>query len=216
MPSIPSSLRKRNKKVLQRSQSAQPKEISSSDTGHLNFYSFLGVAQQHGVEFMPITWEPARDLLGLGVSGYVNQSLINIETSLAFKRPAGFGSDEEAKKELFRAWIMEISILRSPEIQRHPNIIELEGIAWEVVGSGSAILPVLVYRKSQQGTLRTFIEANVGKLSADQKLTLCLDLVSALSTLHSLSKRELHSRCHLVCVNILQMWFMEISSLGMS
>ena len=137
---------------------------------------------------MPITWEPGRDLLGLGASGHVNQSLLSLETSLAFKRPANSGRDEKAKQQLFREWMCEISILRSPEIQRHPNIIELEGIAWEVVESGSTILPVLVYRKSQLGTLRTFIEANADRLSLDQKLSLCLDLASGLSILHSCSR----------------------------
>lgn len=137
---------------------------------------------------MPTTWEPGRDLLGVGASGHVNQSLLSIETSLAFKRHASFGRDEEARQQLFRDWVSEISILRFPEIEQHPNIIELEGIAWEVVESGSTVLPVLVYRKSQLGTLRNFVEDNVGRLSLDQKLKLCLDVASALSVLHSCSK----------------------------
>jgi Protein tyrosine and serine/threonine kinase len=198
MPSVPSSLRNRGQEAAEPSRLAQPKNIASDDYNHLNFYSFLSAAQQHGVEFMPITWEPARDLLGLGASGYVNQSLIDIETSLAFKRPAGFGRDERATQEIFRAWLMEISILRSPEIERHPNIIELEGIAWEVVDSGSSILPVLVYRKSHLGTLRAFLDANFGSLSINQKLRLCFDLASALSTLHSLSKWQLYKARPLV------------------
>jgi hypothetical protein len=191
MPSIPSSLRKCGNKAIQYAQPTQPDETSSFDSAHLNFYCFLSIAQKHGIEFMPIASEPARDLLGLGASGHVNQSLINIETSLAFKKPTGFGRDEKARQQLFRAWLLEISILRFGEIQRHPNIIEIEGISWEVVESGSTVVPVLVYRKSQLGTLSTFIEANASSLSLNQKLKLCLDLASALSTLHSCSKQQL-------------------------
>jgi len=197
MPSIPSSLRNRGNKTTQYALPSQPDHNSCFDSAHLNFYCFLSIAQKHGVEFMPIAWEPARDLLGLGASGHVNQSLINIETSLAFKRPAGFGRDEKARQQLFRAWLMEMSILRFAEIQRHPNIIEIEGISWEVVESGSTVLPVLVYRKSQLGSLRTFVEANAGSLSLNQKLNLCLDLASALSTLHSCSKQQLQIQNHL-------------------
>jgi hypothetical protein len=168
----------------------QPDHNSCLDSAHLNFYCFLSIAQKHGVEFVPVAWEPGRDLLGLGATGRVDQSLINIETSLAFKRPAGFSRDEKTRQQLFRAWLMEMSILRFAEIQRHPNIIEIEGISWEVVESGSTVLPVLVYRKSQLGSLRTFIEANASSLSLNQKLNLCLDLASALSTLHSCSKQQ--------------------------
>lgn len=153
-------------------------------------YCFLSLAQSYGLEIMPITWEPGREVLGRGASGHVNQSLIDIRTSLAFKKPTSDGQSKLAVQELLRAWMLEVAILSHPKIQKHPNIIDLEGIAWEINHSRSTILPVLVYRQSQLGTLGVYIEARTGRLCLNQRLKLCFDLASALATLHSCSKRH--------------------------
>ena len=190
MASIPSSLHNEGRKPAHHAQPSLSKEVAGLDSEHLTMYCFLSLAQSHGLEIMPITWEPGREILGRGASGHVNQSLIDIRTSLAFKKHTGDGQNELAVRELLRAWMLEIAILCHPQIQRHPNIIELEGIAWDIDPSRSTILPVLVYQRSQLGTLSMHIENNVGKLSLSHKLKLCFDLASALEMLHSCSKHH--------------------------
>lgn len=187
MESIPSSLHKGARKAVNSVEPLLSKDIATINSAHLNLYSFFSVAQQYGLEFMPITWEPARESLGVGISGRVNQSVIDVETSLAFKRPSNYSPNETSRQQMFRAWLLEIAILRSPEIQRHPNIIDLEGIAWEFEDS-STLLPVLVYRKSQLGSLRKYVEARGSSMSFDQRLSACVDLASGLAALHSCSK----------------------------
>ena len=189
MASIPSSLRNNNIKV-HHAQPSVSKEVAGLDSDHLTMYCFLSLAQSHELEIMPITWEPGREVLGRGASGHVNQSLIDIRTSLAFKTHNSAGQNELAIQELLRAWMLEIAILRHPQIRQHPNVIELEGIAWEINPSYSTILPVLVYQRSQLGTLSMYIERNVGRLSLSHRLKLCFDLASALEMLHSCSKHN--------------------------
>ena len=189
MASIPSSLHN-DKKPVYHAQPSLPKDLVGLNSEHLTMYCFLSLAQSFGLEFMPITWESGREVLGRGASGHVNQSLIDIRTSLAFKRPTIDGQNKLAVRELLREWMLEVAILNDPKIQQHPNIIELEGIAWEIDHSCSTILPVLVYRRSQLGTLGGYIEANIGKLSLNQRLKLCFDLASALEMLHSCSKQH--------------------------
>lgn len=153
---------------------------------HPDFLSFIAVAQGLNVEFLPTTWEPARGQLGEGTSGRVYQSNISNDTSLAFKSPIISGSDlDEAMA--FRALICEVLILRHPIIRQHMNIIELQGITWEVVPNGSKVRPVLVFPLTPCGTLWGYMEARVRQHTFDSRLKMCLDIGSALATMHSCS-----------------------------
>src|SRR5262245_7055085 len=107
MASIPDSLQKRGQEVTQHAQPSQLADVPPIDAFHLNLYCFLSVAQLNKVDFMPITWEPARHILGLGASGHVNQSLIDIKTSLAFKRPVTSNHSQGVGQEFFRSWMLE-------------------------------------------------------------------------------------------------------------
>jgi ankyrin repeat protein len=48
--------------------------------------SFLAVSQSRKMDIVPITWQHQLGQLGAGASGLINQSFINVWTSLAFKR----------------------------------------------------------------------------------------------------------------------------------
>ena len=154
------------------------------DADHQNIYSFLGVAQQYGVEFMPIAWEPGRDGLGIGASGQVNQSLVDIRTSLAFKRFRILGDDSKKAKSLLKSWITEMVILRSPGIRDHPNIIHLEGVAWEVDPVSLSASPVLVYKRGDLGSLGSFLSQHGSDISFEQKVAICVGLAAAVDALH--------------------------------
>jgi hypothetical protein len=183
------------------------------DTQHHNFYSLLVIAQRNKLDFMPIGWEPGREgLLGIGATARVDQARINIKTSLAFKRFKRWSPPEvrdrngdKGKVEeravadgLFLSWIMEIAVLRSPAIAGHPSIIDLEGLAWELHGGGGGsgaesptVLPVLVYRKADLGTLQSFLESRVNAITLEEKLAICFNISTAVATLHSCGKPPL-------------------------
>ena len=155
----------------------------SSDLGHdKSLIYFLATLQQFGVDILPITWQPALDELGFGASAHVNQSIINVQSSLAFKRIASNTS--------YKALLLEVIISSTPKVRGHPNVNALEGVCWEVraqsLGKLFDAVPVLVYQKASFGNLRDLMRNKIGqRLSFALKLQICLDIAMALETLHS-------------------------------
>jgi len=96
---------------------------------HYDFISFLAVAQRLGMGFLPITWQQALDLLGMGGTAEIRQSLINLQRSLVFKRNTLSTMSEESR---YRTLISEVSILGHPAIRNHTNVVTLEGICWDI------------------------------------------------------------------------------------
>ncbi|KAH8885906.1 kinase-like protein [Thozetella sp. PMI_491] len=154
-----------------------------------NFITFLAAAQKLGIPFLPLTWQAKRELLGRGGTSQVNQALVNLQTSFAFKRVAFKDKMDEPEGEILQRLINEMTVLRNPTIQDHPNILELQGICWDVPlddPSDGKIWPVLVFEKSQFGDLRHFAKLDIGRnLSPGQRLELCLEIGSAIAHMHS-------------------------------
>jgi hypothetical protein len=149
-----------------------------------DFLSFLGIAQSLKIDFLPITWQPALDTIGHGGTAEIRQTLINIQTSFAFKRLVSTRSGEEAKN--FQALIAEISVLGQPSIREHPNIITLEGICWDIIPETEQVWPVLVFEKAPLGDLLVFMEQGAGnKLGLEDRLKLCIDIATAVADMHS-------------------------------
>src|ERR1700738_3931184 len=110
-------------------------EVSTANVG-FDLISVLSVAQQYKVDFLPITWLHALGPLGRGATAEISQSLISIQTSFAFKRlhsptAATSYAPYEVDSNL-RALVSELLVLENPLIRCHPNIIDLQGICWEV------------------------------------------------------------------------------------
>src|SRR5437868_376500 len=97
---------------------------------HCDLISFLAVAQSCNTAFLPVTWESRIDKLGAGAIAEISQSLINLQTSFAFKRTAisNFPQGGLLDNRTFQALMSEILVLSHPLIRGHPNIISLEGI----------------------------------------------------------------------------------------
>ena len=55
------------------------------DAGY-DFISFLAIAQKLEIDFLPITWQSTREAIGIGGTARIDQALLNLQTSLAFKR----------------------------------------------------------------------------------------------------------------------------------
>lgn len=146
----------------------------------LDLIAFLAAAQWRGIDLLPITWQPALDTAGRGATAEIQQSIINLSLTLAFKRFL-FSPDSGT----YRAIITELCILGHPAVKEHPNIIKLLGVCWDVV-SEDEIRPVLVFEKTKHGNLNEFVVSEEARLlSSEQWLNLYTGIANAIVTMHS-------------------------------
>jgi len=73
-------------------------------------------------------WLPELGTVGEGGCGSVSQSVAATGLNFVFKRFHGAGDSENYYAPL----ISEVMIVSQLPIRDHPNIIDLEGICWEV------------------------------------------------------------------------------------
>jgi serine/threonine protein kinase len=146
--------------------------------------SFLGIVQSLKIDFLPITWQPALDVIGQGGTAEIRQAMVNLQMSFAFKRLASTErvQSERGDARIFRAFIAEMSVLSHPSVRDHPNVIRFEGICWDVVSSGEKVWPVLVFEKARNGDLLTFMGQAEGRsLTIGERLNICADIAIAVS-----------------------------------
>ena len=157
-----------------------------------DFVSILGICQRLGVGFLPVTWFPALDALGIGGQAEIRQSMVNVSLSFAFGRVKLKDHTQQEERDAYQALKSHVTILRHPAIRLHPNILSLMGICWDIrsqsskkasideeqVQMGSSVLidalrvserawrsnvwPVLVYEKSKHGDLTQFMISHPG------------------------------------------------------
>ena len=120
---------------------------------------------------------------GGGGTAKIDQALVNLQTSFAFKP---IKEKDKAKTELiFREVISEIIVLSRPAIRQHPNIVELQGLRWDIP-SDDKVWPVLVLEKSHFGDLYDFLRLPVGRdLSTNERQELCISIGIAIADMHS-------------------------------
>jgi hypothetical protein len=128
------------------------------DPDHQNFIHFLQMAISLNVGLLPLASDPAFETLGSGATGVVKQSQLNAETWIAFKRfevesvyPGV--RDEEFRNRQYGALISELNILGHREIRRHPNIISLVGVCFEIIPRSNVAMPVLALAKAHHADL---------------------------------------------------------------
>ena len=169
--------------------------------------TFLGVAWRLEIDFLPITWQPGLDRIGRGATAEIREASMSLQAIFAFKRPIlqfSFHFDE-LESRILPTLIAEISILGHPSIRQHPNIIQLEGICWEVlpeeggivsrerpiISGKGGIVPVLVFEKTNHGDLRSFMMNDAGKqLGFMERLEMCTAVAKAVADMHSNSKSQ--------------------------
>ena len=77
--------------------------------------------------------------------------------------------------------------MSQPHIQSHSNIVNLEGVCWEIKPKTEKAVPVLVFEKASWD-LQQYMNADEGiSLSIDDRLKICADVGSAIMTLHAYS-----------------------------
>ncbi|KAH8598398.1 serine/threonine protein kinase japonica group [Bisporella sp. PMI_857] len=149
------------------------------------FLSFLATAQALDIKFLPITWEAASQRIGIGGTSKVNETPINVDTSLAFKRVRDDETKQRTEENIFRTLINEITVLAQPFVREHPNIVELQGICWDI-STDDKPWPVLVFEKSEFGDLYNFVEMPAGRqININERLKLCAEIGTAVASMHS-------------------------------
>jgi len=170
---------------------------SDSDL-QLDLIAFLSVVQECNVDFLPIAWQPTLGILGEGGSRKISQSTFTSDMPLAFKRfhVGGHSGSGDSGMD-FLPLISEVLILSLPPIQEHPNIVNLEGVCWEIKPWTEKAVPALVFEKASWD-LQQFMNVSEGKnMSIDDRLKICADIGSAIMTLHAygLSSRTIAKDC---------------------
>ena len=143
--------------------------------------AFLSIVQKCDVDYLPITWQPALNTLGVGASGTISQSTFITEKPLAFKR----FHDSENPNGGCLPMMSEVLILSQPPIRNHPNIVDLEGICWEIKPSTEKAVPVLVFKKASWD-LQQFMNVREGMdMSFEDRLKICANIGDAIMALHA-------------------------------
>lgn len=151
-----------------------------------SFIAVLGLAQRLHVDFLPITWDEDLRPIGRGGQARINQVMMNIQTSFAFK-----SFDHQRLEDPFREIVQEITVLAHPSIRQHPYINRLEGICWDIT-ENDEVWPVLVFQKTHLSDLYDFATSERGiKLSAQDRLELCADIGVAIRDMHANSKNAI-------------------------
>lgn len=168
-----------------------------------DFLKFLGIAQSLQIDFLPTTWQRTERNIGEGASGEIRESLLDASTSFAFKRHLfeACVDQEELEGKILPTIVAELSILHVKSVHYCPNIIDLVGISWDihceddsiisrdqpVDFSKAAVIPVLVFQKTEFGDLHTFMTSAAGKsLTFQERLHICLGVVEAILNIHAL------------------------------
>ncbi|MCJ1386085.1 hypothetical protein MMC17_009210 [Xylographa soralifera] len=162
----------------------QSAELTGRHKQQYNILSVLYLASHFQLVLYPLKWMPALEPLGKGATGQVHQSFLNGQIAFAFKR--SIEDPRRGDEARFKAIALEIRVLRDPAIRKHPNIVDLLGLAWDVDMIKNSVWPVLVFPKATFGNLRQFLKnTDHGVLSLGSTLQHCKGVVSAISTMHA-------------------------------
>jgi hypothetical protein len=147
------------------------------------FIAVLALIQRLMIDLLPMTWQAALGSLGRGGQGVINQALITIQTSFAFKRFESKGLDDP-----YREVVQEMVVLRHPAVRDHPHIVHLIGVCWDIPDSNH-VWPVLMFEKTHLGDLDHFMRSGNGRsLRLEDKLKICVEIGIALRDMHQNSK----------------------------
>ena len=153
---------------------------------YYDFVALLSVLQKLKIGILPITWQPALDVVGEGATAEIRQSLIHLQLSFAFKRLKRLEHRSSDNENALRALISEISILGQPPVRIHPNIVRLEGVCWDYWPEDEQVWPVLVFEKTTRGDLGKFLQSDAGRTTdIRDRLKFCSDVAAGLMAMHS-------------------------------
>lgn len=164
--------------------------------------TFLAVSHEMALDMTFITWRAplgpetygtTYGPLGFGGTAEVQQRTLNLQKSLAFKRPkAGQGTRSSVSPGNsmnldgeYRNLSSEILVLCCENVRHHPNIITIEAVCWDYNEKTGLAWPVLIFDRAEESDLETFMNTSQGLCMNNRKrLELCQDVALAMIALH--------------------------------
>lgn len=162
---------------------------TKAEPDRCNFLAFLATAQAFGIELLPLAWDAGRGVIGAGGSARIQQALVDINTSLAFKT---YHSRDRTEEQIFWTIINEITILSQPFVRNHTNIAQLQAFCWDISPNDDKPWPVLVFEKSHLGDLHHFVADKGRSMEVHERVKLCLDIARAVMDMHTNGKESSH------------------------
>lgn len=170
-----------------RSSSAWPVEPIETQTPY-DLVSFLATAQALGIDIIALTWQPALGQMARGGTSGIQELLVKLESSFAFKVFEYSDNAAKDERDVYRALISEITVLGQSSLRKHPNIKPVLGVCWDPREDGR-VWPVLVSEKSRCGNLQEFMESEEGRgLSFEARLKICAGIARAIRDMHNCRK----------------------------
>ncbi|KAI0193441.1 kinase-like domain-containing protein [Astrocystis sublimbata] len=175
-------------------------QIPGSPTS-CSLITFLSAVQDLKIEILPLQWQSTRRLVGKGGTSQISQAVVNPETSIAFKRVSEEDRLRLDDEEILGRIVSEVLVLAHEAIRGRLNILELQGVGWDVSPflrgknpepestvslSNTEVWPVLLFEMSRYGDLGRFAASPAGRsLDHAARLNVCLQVGWALATMHS-------------------------------
>ena len=156
-------------------QSARPAHPSNQYADYC-FIAVLALAQRMQIRFFYMTWEVMRGRIGGGGQAGINETLVSLQISFAFKR------FYHPHQDPFKETVQEIAVLGHPAIRQHKHVVRLVGICWDIPAFNE-VWPVLVFQKSHWGDLFKF-SRKLRDMAIEEKLSLCADVGTAIRDMH--------------------------------
>ena len=98
----------------------------SEEYSNYGFIAVLGLAQQLKIDVVPIIWQAPLSPIGRGGQGEINQALVNVQSSFAFKL------FDHSRTDPFGESVQEIVVLGHPLLRNHLHIVRLLGIRSDI------------------------------------------------------------------------------------
>jgi serine/threonine protein kinase len=152
----------------------------------------MAVAQVLGADFLFFDWkENVLSGLGSGATGKIHQSPLFLNKGFAFKT-FHISKSLELEAATYRTLVAEMLTLCHADIEKHPNIVKLYGVTFDVVSFQQGpefhrrVWPVLVLEKSSHGDLRQFFQHQ--EMSFEQAILVTMQIGSAIKEMHLAGK----------------------------
>ena len=178
-------------------QSSENEQVDVLPMHDYNFINFLSVAQDAELDFVPIVWQSILGKIGEESRAEVNESLVTVDLSFAFKcvRAKERYSESERRRN-YKNLIAEVRVLGLVAKTQHPYLTRLEGISWDIASDGE-VWPVLMSEKTKHGSLFKFASSKEWQsLTVIQKLKLYTEAALAIRDMHSWGKSLKKLLCH--------------------
>lgn len=150
---------------------------------HYDFLTFLAITQK--IYDLPFfnnhSWTTRHPVWRTGANGAIHK----VGGDMVLKR---FRITDDVNEKLaYKTLICELLVLAHPVLKHHRNIQKLFGVTWDVQtfqGSSIRAMPVLVFERSECGTLADFMSSKVPFM---QRLRFCEDIGRPIKAMHAFS-----------------------------